>query len=1079
MPDVPPGHHGNPYIAGSAVKGAEMFFGRDDVFSFIQRNLIGRHSNHPLVLYGQRRTGKTSVLHQLHRHLGSGYWCVLADLHGLSLDGLGNLLQGIAAVISRELRRDHGVTVEAPERSAFLADPKATFESVFLERVWPALGDNQLVLMLDEVVRLDEEIQAGRLDREVFEYFRHLMQHHERLDFVFSLGSGIEGMSRDYAFLFSVSLYHRISFLEPSDARELVTRPVRGHYELTERAVDRILQVTSGHPYYTQLVCHCIFDAWARNPAATVDADDVDDVLIEAIELGSANLTYVWLDSSPAEQVLMAGIAAAMQDRTAPVTADQAREAWRNAGVEVPGHEITRALRGLTGREVIAGGGEYSFTVDLQRLWLNKHRRLDWVKEDLADHIAQWGPAAQLPAVIRDPAARVPLRSKVISVGRLPGNDIVVDDLEVSRHHAELRITPTGHYQVVDLGSYTGTFVNGVRVSQAELHDDDTIAVGRAVFQLSGGELIEHVDEGRVTLEARELQVDAYGSLRPGLDGITFPLAERSLMAIIGPADAYKSVLLNALTGKRPATGGSVYYDHRDLYSNYDELARCIAVVPQEPATHGRLTARAALGYAAELRLPPDVTEAERDQRVEEVLGELAMAQYADTRIEHLSGDQRKLIDIGVELLSRPSLLFLEEPTAPPGPGLRRDLFEQLRKMADPAARVGQSVIVSTSDVESKLVRQCDRILVLAPGGTMAFYGPPHEGLRYFRAADWAEVLNRFRRSSVRDWAAEFLRSSEYVTYVAAPLSVLPQQRTGPERQRKENAPARRRRSGTLAQAFTMARRYLWVTRADRVFIATAALLPILLGVLVRAVPDRFGLVNGVGPFAGANTAAIQVLMVLVVSAVLSGTALSIREFIKERDIYERERMAGLSATAYLFSKVLVLSVISVLQTLLMVAVGLVGVKVPPEGVAIPGTSLVEIFVGLAVLSVVSMLIGLAISTLVTKSDQTMPILVGVIMIQLALSGGLFPVTGALNVVSFIVPARWGLGAIAATINLNALQATLTAPVPGGLLSAQEPDLLWTHDASHWITSVVAMIIIGTSWTSIARLRLQRSRSGG
>ena len=141
-------------------------------------------------------------------------------------------------------------------------------------------------------------------------------------------------------------------------------------------------------------MCHCVFDAWARNPTTTIDASDVDNVLDEAIELGSANLTYVWLDSSPAEQAVMAGLATVMQGASATVTTDQVREAWRNLDADIPGHEIARALRGLTRREVITGSNAYSFTVDLQRLWLDKHRRLDWVKEDLADAIVRWKPSA-------------------------------------------------------------------------------------------------------------------------------------------------------------------------------------------------------------------------------------------------------------------------------------------------------------------------------------------------------------------------------------------------------------------------------------------------------------------------------------------------------------------------------------------------------------------------------------------------------------------------------------------------------------------------------------------------------------
>ena len=165
--------------------------------------------------------------------------------------------------------------------------------------VWWPWRDDHLVLMMDEVVRLDEEVRAGRLKREVFDYLRHLMQHFPRLNFIFSLGSGLEEMAKDYAFLFSVSLYHRISFLEPAAARALITQPVRDHYQVAPQTVSKILQITSGHPYYTQLVCHCMFDLWSRAPKPVMDVADVDAVLAEAIELGSANLTYVWEDSTP------------------------------------------------------------------------------------------------------------------------------------------------------------------------------------------------------------------------------------------------------------------------------------------------------------------------------------------------------------------------------------------------------------------------------------------------------------------------------------------------------------------------------------------------------------------------------------------------------------------------------------------------------------------------------------------------------------------------------------------------------------------------------------------------------------
>jgi len=675
------------------------------------------------------------------------------------------------------------------------------------------------------------------------------------------------------------------------------------------------------------------------------------------------------------------------------------------------------------------------------------------------------GNTTFMPGVLRDPTTRVRIQSKVMKIGRRPDNDIIVSDIGVSKQHAELRQAPGGAYMIVDLGSHNGTYLNGTRVNQAELKEGDILAIGHATFRLVGGELIEYVDDGRATFEAHELRVVVHdgGKDKVLLDGITFPLAERSMMAVIGPAGAGKSTLLNALTGKRPATSGNVYYDFRDLYDNYDELRHRIGLVPQESVTHDQLTAQTALGYAAELRFPPDTGEPERNQRVGEVLGELSMSKHASTRIDRLSGGQKKRVNIGLELLTRPSLLFLDEPTSPLDPHLKRDMFQQMRTMADPNSDKGQSVVVITHDVESKLIDQCDRLIALQPGDKMAYFGPPAEGLRYFGKDDWADVFQAFADEPDRDFAAEFRNSPEFVKYVATPISVR-QQRLDAGRPEGENVRPKQRSS--LSQVLTMARRYRRVMGADRVFIVTTVLMPALLGSLVRAIPSTFGLVQST-PHPGLNTGAITPLMILVMSSVLSGTALSIREFIKERDIYERERMAGLSATAYLFSKVIVLSVISVLQTLLVVVVGLVGIAVPSKGVVFPFYAGFEIFVALAVLSVTSMLIGLAISTLVTKGDQTMPILVGVTMVQVALSGGLFPIKGALNYVAAIAPARWGLGALASTVHLNDLQASLLqSPDPS------PPDQLWTGNAAHWLTSIAVMLLLGIVWIIIARIRL-------
>ncbi|MCH8346618.1 MAG: ATP-binding protein, partial [Chloroflexi bacterium] len=124
----------NPYIAGNPVTGTQMFFGREDVFEFIQQTLIGRHQNNIIVLYGQRRTGKTSILYQMRRHLGPDYLHVLIDLQAFSLDGIATFLWEIAGVTCRTLRREYDIRVEQPQRQEFATDPRGFFEGVFPSR---------------------------------------------------------------------------------------------------------------------------------------------------------------------------------------------------------------------------------------------------------------------------------------------------------------------------------------------------------------------------------------------------------------------------------------------------------------------------------------------------------------------------------------------------------------------------------------------------------------------------------------------------------------------------------------------------------------------------------------------------------------------------------------------------------------------------------------------------------------------------------------------------------------------------------------------------------------------------------
>jgi ABC-type multidrug transport system ATPase subunit len=319
-------------------------------------------------------------------------------------------------------------------------------------------------------------------------------------------------------------------------------------------------------------------------------------------------------------------------------------------------------------------------------------------------------------------------------IGRDAKNDIVVDDLLVSRFHAELRARSDGLHELIDLGSANGTFVNGRSVDRAIVEQLDVVSIGHHTFRLVGLGLEEYVDTGLVTFQALGLQVRAANG-RSLLSDVSFSLEERSFLAVVGPSGAGKSTLLNALTGFRPATAGHVLYDGRDLYRDYDELRLRLGYVPQEDVLHGGLTVAQALDYGARLRFPRDVGAAERRRQIEEVLERLGIAARSELAVSRLSGGERRRVAVAMELVTKPSLLFLDEPTSGLDPGNERGVMTLLRSLADG----GRTVIVVTHSMQS--IRLCDRLLVLAPGGRPAYFGPPQLAPAFFDREDLQQVF--------------------------------------------------------------------------------------------------------------------------------------------------------------------------------------------------------------------------------------------------------------------------------------------------------------------------------------------------
>jgi len=641
-----------------------------------------------------------------------------------------------------------------------------------------------------------------------------------------------------------------------------------------------------------------------------------------------------------------------------------------------------------------------------------------------------------------------PLRRGTLSVGRAEDSDIMLGDLLVSRRHAELLVGDSGVH-IVDLGSANGTFVNGRRISRQVLADRDIIGIGHHLFQLSGMTLVEYVDAGNITFEADRLRVVVGENTL--LNEVSFRLPGRSLLAVIGPSGAGKSTLLNALTGLRPADYGTVRYANRDMYDDYVELRRRIGHVPQDDLLHTTLTVRKALEYGARLRFPADTTAAERRDRVDEVLRELDLTERADTEIQKLSGGQRKRTSVALELLTKPTLLFLDEPTSGLDPGLDKNVMGTLRNLADG----GRTVVVVTHSTAQLDV--CDYVLVLARGGYTAYVGPPAHALRYFGQESWPDVFEMLAATPSEELARRFQESDFFV-----PGAGMAQ----PDRQAVEGAPSARQQS-VLSQVVTLTRRQLSVMASDRSFLGLALVFPVILGILPRvvALPHKLNPLAGDIPNVGAQT----LLTVVVLCGCFMGTSNSIREIVKEIAIYRRERAIGLSVTAYLGSKILVVFLITLAQTIVFTLISTAG-RSPREALLL-GSPMLDVMLTVLTLAFTSAMIGLAISAWVDTSDKVLPLLVLSTMSQVVFSGGLVPMAGKLGFeqVSYLMPSRWGYSAYASVVDLNAVGKYGPGPAAPG-----RADALWVHSAHVFGLDLAANVGIGIVAVAICVPLLRR-----
>ncbi|MDT5222106.1 MAG: transport system ATP-binding/permease protein [Mycobacterium sp.] len=662
---------------------------------------------------------------------------------------------------------------------------------------------------------------------------------------------------------------------------------------------------------------------------------------------------------------------------------------------------------------------------------------------------AEAGSRTSMMKILRPGKGGGDVPSGAVTIGRADDNDIVIPEVLASRHHATLIPTPSGT-EIRDNRSINGTFVNGTRVESAMLRDGDVVTIGNIDLVFGDGALSRREES---LLETRTGGLDVRGVTwtiegnKTLLDNISITARPGMLTAVIGPSGAGKSTFAKLVAGYTHPTSGTVAFEGHNVHAEYASLRSRIGMVPQDDVVHGQLTVRQALMYAAELRLPPDTTKEDREQVVARVLEELEMTKHLETRVDKLSGGQRKRASVALELLTGPSLLILDEPTSGLDPALDRQVMTMLRQLAD----AGRVVLVVTHSLTYLDV--CDQVLLLAPGGKTAFCGPPSQIGSSMGTTNWADIF-----SSVADDPDG--AKARYLAKTGPPPPVPPIEKPA---ELGEAA-----HTSLIRQFSTIARRQMRLIISDRGYFIFLAILPFIMGSLSMSVPGDVGF-GTPNPMGDAPTEPAQILVLLNVGAVFMGTALTIRDLIGERAIFLREQAVGLSTTAYLLAKVCIYTVLALVQSGIVTVIALIGKGGPTKGAVLLGSAPLELYADIAATTVASAMLGLVLSSVAKTSEQIMPLLVVAVMSQLVFSGGLIPVTNRLGLdqMSWFTPARWGFATSASTVDLNEL--TKVPQVP--------KDSHWKHTVGAWTFDMGMLVFLSIFYLGFVRWKI-RLKSG-
>lgn len=559
----------------------------------------------------------------------------------------------------------------------------------------------------------------------------------------------------------------------------------------------------------------------------------------------------------------------------------------------------------------------------------------------------------------------------MIVVGRDSSCDLRINDTRISRRHASIKKITNDKFLLKDLDSLNGIYVNGSKVNGSRtISKKDNIFLGKYLLKI----------DGRAKDLSDELAISAIGiekvypnqkKGKKALHKMDISVPSRSLLAIMGPSGCGKSTLLKSLNGESPPTKGKVLIFNQDLISNYEYLKTQIGYVPQDDIVHKQLTVEQSLYFAAKLRIA-NINNDDINIKIDKILSELNISHIKKNLISDISGGQRKRVSIAIELLTDPMLLFLDEPTSPLDPQTIEDFLNILKKLSEN----GTTVIMVTHKPED--LDYMDEVIFMADnnGGKIVYYGDSTKYKDYFNVNNAVSVFSQISGGNSKKWVDKYSNPR--------PLSTT---------QDKEKILVNKSNQSSVGQFFWLTYRYFKIKTNDRVNTSIMLLQAPIIAALACLV---------------FNEVTLSVLFIMAVSSVWFGSTNAAREIVGELPIYKRERMYNLRLIPYIFSKITVLSLFSIIQSFVFVYI--LYFNYGNSDYDLFFNNPFSAFIWMSFLTISSTFLGLLLSAIFDTSEKVLAV-VPIVLIPQIMLAGLVAKIGSKTVefISYLTFTRWGI----------------------------------------------------------------------